>query len=336
MNSPGRIKTQRNRVFYRICGLQRNIVIVKKPGFWLPVRPNLKSTSAMTNNPKKLTIRNKSFEWGKRTYLMGVLNVTPDSFSDGGDFNTIESAVAQAENMVLKSGVDIIDIGGQSTRPGAAEISLAEEIDRVIPVVQMLRQKADIFGSIPISVDTTRADVAQAAVEAGADIINDISGATFDSEMLSTVSKLAVPIILMHIRGTPQTMQKLTDYRDLIGEIGEFLESRIAAAVAAGIDKSQIIIDPGIGFAKTYSQNLEILRELPKFRSLNCPILVGVSRKSFIGQILNQPFAKQRVWGTAAACTGAIANSADILRVHDVREMHDVCQVADAIFRYQS
>lgn len=289
----------------------------------------------MTNNPKKLTIRNKSFEWGKRTYLMGVLNVTPDSFSDGGDFNTIESAVAQAENMV-KSGVDIIDIGGQSTRPGAAEISLAEEIDRVIPVVQMLRQKADIFGSIPISVDTTRADVAQAAVEAGADIINDISGATFDSEMLSTVSKLAVPIILMHIRGTPQTMQKLTDYRDLIGEIGEFLESRIAAAVAAGIDKSQIIIDPGIGFAKTYSQNLEILRELPKFRFLDCPILVGVSRKSFIGQILNQPEAKQRVWGTAAACTGAIANSADILRVHDVREMHDVCQVADAIFRYQS
>ena len=288
-----------------------------------------------TNNKKKITLRNKVFEWGKRTYLMGVLNVTPDSFSDGGDFNTIESALAQAENMV-KSGVDIIDIGGQSTRPGAAEISSSEEIDRVIPVVQMLRQKAEIFGSIPISVDTTRADVASAAVEAGADIINDISGATFDSEMLSTVSKLAVPIILMHIRGTPQTMQKLTDYRDLIGEIGEFLESRIAAAVAAGIDKSQIIIDPGIGFAKTYSQNLEILRELPKFRFLDCPILVGVSRKSFIGQILNQPEAKQRIWGTAAACTSAIANSADILRIHDVREMHDVCLVADAIFRNQS
>ncbi|MEG4810307.1 dihydropteroate synthase [Microcoleus sp. F8-D3] len=289
----------------------------------------------MTNNPEKITIRNKAFEWGKRTYLMGVLNVTPDSFSDGGDFNTIESALAQAENMV-KSGVDIIDIGGQSTRPGAAEISLAEESDRVIPLVQILRQKADIFGSVPISVDTTRGRVAKAAVEAGADIINDISGATFDSEMLSTVAKLKVPIILMHIRGTPQTMQKLTDYSDLIGEIGEFLESRIAAAVAAGIDKYQIILDPGIGFAKTYSQNLEILRQLPKFRVLNCPILVGVSRKSFIGHILNQPEAKQRVWGTAAACTGAIANSADILRVHDVREMHDVCLVADAIFRNQS
>ncbi|MDP8932796.1 MAG: dihydropteroate synthase [Cyanobacteriota bacterium] len=284
---------------------------------------------------RKLTIRNKSFEWGKRTYLMGVLNVTPDSFSDGGDFYTIESALAQAENMV-KSGVDIIDVGGQSTRPGAAEISLAEEIDRVIPLVQILRQKAEIFASVPISVDTTRAQVAKAAVEAGADIINDISGATFDSEMLSTVAQLKVPIILMHIRGTPQTMQKLTDYRDLIGEIREFLESRIAAAVAAGIDKSHIILDPGIGFAKNYSQNLEILRELRKFCILNCPILVGVSRKSFIGHILNQPEAKQRIWGTAAACTGAIANSADILRVHDVREMRDVSQVADAIFRYQS
>jgi dihydropteroate synthase len=286
-------------------------------------------------NDRKLTIRNQSFEWGKRTYLMGVLNVTPDSFSDGGDFNTIESALAQAENMV-KSGVDIIDIGGQSTRPGAAEISSSEELDRVIPVVQILRQKADIFASVPISVDTTRAQVAQAAVEAGADIVNDISGATFDSEMLSTVAQLQVPIILMHIRGTPQTMQKLTDYGDLIGEIGDFLESRIAAAVAAGIDKSQIIIDPGIGFAKTYSQNLEILRQLTKFRGLDCPILVGVSRKSFIGQILNQPEAKQRIWGTAAACTSAIANSADILRIHDVREMHDVCLVADAIFRNQS
>lgn len=284
---------------------------------------------------RKLTIRNKSFEWGKRTYLMGVLNVTPDSFSDGGDYYTIESALAQAENMV-KSGVDIIDIGGQSTRPGAAEISSSEEIDRVIPLVQILRQKAEICGSVPISVDTTRAQVAKAAVEAGADIINDISGATFDSEMLSTVAQLKVPIILMHIRGTPQTMQKLTDYRDLIGEIREFLESRIAEAVAAGIEKSHIILDPGIGFAKNYSQNLEILQQLAKFRGLDCPILVGVSRKSFIGHILNQPLAKQRIWGTAAACTGAIANSADILRVHDVREMHDVCLVADAIFRYQS
>ncbi|MCU0543502.1 MAG: dihydropteroate synthase [Oscillatoriaceae cyanobacterium Prado104] len=282
-----------------------------------------------------MKIRGQSFEWGKRTYLMGVLNVTPDSFSDGGEFNTLDSALAQAEYMV-QSGVDIIDIGGQSTRPGAAEISLEEELERVLPVVKMLRQKADIFANVPISVDTTRAQVARDAVEAGADIINDISGATFDSEMLLNVANLKVPIILMHLRGTPQTMQKLTEYRDLIGEIGEFLESRIAAAINAGIEKSQIIIDPGIGFAKTCDRNLEILRELPNFRYLNCPILVGVSRKSFIGQILGQPEAKQRIWGTAAACTGAIANFADILRVHDVKEMRDVCRVADAIFRNQS
>ncbi|MGL5062719.1 MAG: dihydropteroate synthase [Microcoleus sp.] len=289
----------------------------------------------MINNPDKIIIRNKSFEWGKRTYLMGILNVTPDSFSDGGEFNTLDSALARAINMV-GYGVDIIDIGGQSTRPGAAEISLTEELDRVIPVVEMLRQKSRIFGNVPISVDTTRSEVAKAAVEAGADTINDISGATFDSQMLQTVANLKVPIILMHLRGTPQTMQKMTKYRDLIGEIGEFLENRIEAAVAAGIDKSQIIIDPGIGFAKNCNQNLEILRELPNFRYLNCPILVGLSRKSFIGQILEQREAKERIWGTAAACTGAIANCADILRVHDVREMRDVCRVADAIFRYQS
>lgn len=279
-----------------------------------------------------MTIRGKSFEWGKRTYIMGVLNVTPDSFSDGGQFNTLESATLQAQKMV-ESGADIIDIGGQSTRPGAVEISLEEELNRVVPLVQMLRLSQNICATVPISVDTTRAAVAKAAIEAGADIINDISGATFDSEMLPTAAKLGVPIVLMHIRGTSQTMQQLTDYQDLIGEIYQFLESRVEAAIAVGINRFNIIIDPGIGFAKTYSQNLEILRELPKFLSLGCPILVGVSRKSFIGHILNQPDPQQRIWGTAAACTSAIANGADILRVHDVKEMHDVCRVADAIFR---
>ncbi|HLO49630.1 MAG TPA: dihydropteroate synthase [Kamptonema sp.] len=284
----------------------------------------------MTNH--KLTIRGQSFEWCKRTYIMGVLNVTPDSFSDGGQFNTLESATAQAQQMV-ENGVDIIDIGGQSTRPGAEEITLEEELNRVIPLLEILRSSKNICATVPISVDTTRAAVAKAAIEAGADIINDISGATFDPEMLPTAAKLGVPIILMHIRGTPQTMQKLTDYQDLIGEIYQFLENRVEAAIAAGINKFNIIIDPGIGFAKTYNQNLKILRELPKFQSLGCPILVGVSRKSFIGHILNQPDPQQRIWGTAAACTSAIARGADILRVHDVKEMRDVCQVADAIFR---
>jgi len=268
--------------------------------------------------------------WGDRTYLMGVLNVTPDSFSDGGKFNTLETALAHAQYLV-DAGADIIDIGGQSTRPGAEELSLEEELNRVLPILQALRPHTQV----PISVDTTRASVARAAVEAGADMVNDISGGIFDPDMLSVVAQLQVPIVLMHMRGTPQTMQQMTEYSQLIGEIYEFLESRIAAAIAAGVDKANIIIDPGIGFAKNYQQNLELLRSLPEFSSLGCSLLVGSSRKSFIGHILNQPNPEARVWGTAATCCAAIAGSADILRVHDVKEMRDVCRVADAIWRQQ-
>jgi dihydropteroate synthase len=281
----------------------------------------------MTN--EKLTIADRTFTWKKRTYLMGVLNVTPDSFSDGGEFNNLNAALSQAKYLV-ESGADIIDIGGESTRPGSAEISVEEELNRVLPIIKAIRKEL----TIPISVDTTKAAVAKAAVIAGADIVNDISGATFDAEMLPTVAKLGVPIVLMHIRGTPQTMQKLTDYQDLIGEILQFLQQQINGAISAGIEPGKIIIDPGIGFGKNYQQNVEILRRLPEFQVLNCPILVGVSRKSFIGHILNQPDAKQRVWGTGAACAAAIANSADILRVHDVKEMRDISLVADAIWRF--
>lgn len=275
-----------------------------------------------------MTIRGRCFEWEQRTYLMGVLNVTPDSFSDGGEFNTLSAALAQAHQLVA-AGADIIDIGGQSTRPGADAISAEAELDRVLSVLQVLRQELPV----PLSVDTTRATVAKAGVEAGADLVNDISGATFDRDMLPTVAHLGVPIVLMHTRGTPQTMQHLTKYGDLIGEIYQFLESRILAANTCGIDRSQIIIDPGIGFAKTYDQNLEILRRLAVLRSLGCPILVGPSRKGFIGKILAQPDPKARVWGTAAACCAAIAAGANIVRVHDVKEMRDVCRVADAILR---
>ena len=278
--------------------------------------------------PQPWKLRGQTFAWGTRTFVMGILNVTPDSFSDGGQFNTIAKALHQAKHLV-SAGADILDIGGQSTRPQSTQISLEEELGRVVPIVQAVRQALDT----PISVDTTRSAVASAAIAAGADVVNDISGATFDPEMLPTVAKLHVPIVLMHIRGTPQTMQQLTDYQDLIGEIYTFLETQIAAAIAAGISKDLIAIDPGIGFAKTYSQNLEILRRLPHFRSLGCPILVGPSRKSFIGHILNQPDPQQRVWGTAAACSAAIASGTDILRVHDLPQMHEVCQVADAIWR---
>ncbi|MBE9210675.1 dihydropteroate synthase [Nostoc sp. LEGE 06077] len=278
--------------------------------------------------PSQLIIRGRCFAWGQRTYLMGVLNVTPDSFSDGGDFSSTSTALAQAQAMVA-AGADMIDVGGQSTRPGAAQITLAEELERVIPIIQALRSEM----TVPISVDTTRADVAKAAIEAGADIVNDISSGTFDSKMLPTVASLGVPIVLMHIRGTPQTMQQMTEYEDLLAEVATFLTRTITAATKAGIDQEKIMIDPGIGFAKNYEQNLEILRNLRSLTPLNCPILVGVSRKSFIGRILNQPNPKARVWGTAAACCAAIANGADILRIHDVKEMREVSLVADTLFR---
>lgn len=275
-----------------------------------------------------LQIRNHNFNWGERTYLMGILNVTPDSFSDGGEFNSLETALDQARNMI-NNGVDIIDIGGESTRPNAAKISLEEELNRVIPIIRKLRQET----AITISIDTTKAMVAQEAIATGADIVNDISGATFDEKMLETVAQLNVPIVLMHIRGTPKTMQNLTQYQDIVGEISEFLKAQIAKAIACGITRSNIIIDPGIGFAKTAAQSLELLQRLSELQALNLPMLIGVSRKSFIAPILKKDNAKERVWGTAAACYSAIASGADILRVHDVPEMYDVCRVADAIER---
>lgn len=280
-------------------------------------------------------LRDRIFNWSDRTYVMGVLNVTPDSFSDGGQFNTVAAAIAQARYL-LKTGIDIIDIGGQSTRPGAEQIPIEEELRRVVPVIEALRASndADLAQAI-ISVDTTQAEVARAAVRAGADLVNDISGGTYDAGMFSTVADLGVPIILMHIRGTPGTMQKNTNYVDLVGEIYDFLERRIQTAQAAGLSHSQIAVDPGIGFAKSYPQNLEILRQVSAFRKLNCPVLIGPSRKSFLGWLLQQPDPKERVWGTAAACCAAIAGGADILRVHDSREIVDVCKVADAIWRHR-
>ena len=278
--------------------------------------------------PTVLKRNHYQFDWGSKTYIMGILNVTPDSFSDGGEFNRAESALDQAQNMI-KNGADIIDIGGQSTRPGAAKISLEEELNRVIPIIQALRQQTDIA----ISIDTTESLVASAAIAAGADIINDISGGTYDPQMLATAARLDVPIILMHIKGTPQTMQSLTYYKDLVAEISTFLQQQIKQAIALGIKPSQIVIDPGIGFAKNAAQNIELIQKLAQFQALNAPILVGVSRKSFIGKIIEQPNPKDRLWGTAAACCGAIANGADIVRVHDVAQMHDVTRVADAIWR---
>ncbi len=275
-----------------------------------------------------LTIRDHDFNWGQRTYLMGILNVTPDSFSDGGEFNSLDSALTQARTMI-NQGVDIIDIGGESTRPNAVEVSIEEELKRVIPVIQKLRRET----TVPISIDTTKSIIAQEAIAAGADLVNDISGATFDPKMLEMVSQLNVPIVLMHIRGTPQTMKTLTKYQDVVTEVKESLAQQVQKAVGCGISKSNIIIDPGIGFAKTAIQSLKLLQRLPELKALDLPLLVGVSRKSFMRPILQKENPKERIWGTAAACYGAIAKGADILRVHDVAEMYDICRMADAIER---
>ena len=283
----------------------------------------------MSQLPSTLIASNQSqFIWGSRTYIMGILNVTPDSFSDGGEFNQRESALRQALFM-SKNGADIIDIGGQSTRPGATQISLDEELSRVIPIIEAIRQHSQIT----ISVDTTVAEVAERAIAAGANIINDVSGATFDEQMLVTAAQLQVPIILMHIRGTPQTMQSLTNYQNLIVDISNFLQQQVKKAITLGIKPENIILDPGIGFAKDATQNIQLIQKLAEFKKLNCPLLIGVSRKSFIGKIINQDSPKARVWGTAAANTAAIAMGADILRVHDVAQMYDVARVADAIWR---
>jgi dihydropteroate synthase len=275
-----------------------------------------------------LKIRDRIFNWGERTYLMGILNVTPDSFSDGGQFDSVETALIQARDMIAH-GVDIIDFGGESTRPHAESVSVEQELQRVIPVIEQLRQ----ISSIPISIDTTKAVVAQQAIASGADIVNDISGGTFDPQMLSTVAQLNVPIILMHIRGNPQTMQSLTDYQDVVSEVAEFLTAQVDKAIACGIARSKIMIDPGIGFAKKAEQSLELLQRLDELTALSLPMLVGVSRKSFLRPILHQNDPKERIWGTTAACYGAIARGVDILRVHDVRQMYDVCRVADALER---
>jgi dihydropteroate synthase len=307
-----------------LCGKE----ITKRTTQLLQLNPRLADNLIMK---KSLAVRGKRFDWGDRTYLMGVLNVTPDSFSDGGEFQTVTAALDRAIQMVA-DGVDIIDIGGESTKPGAAPVDAATESARVIPVIAAIRQHP-VISQIPISIDTVKSSVARSAVAAGADLINDVSGGVADPQMFGLVAKLQVPYILMHMRGTPTTMQQLTEYSDIVGEMITFFETQIDRAIQTGVDRSQLILDPGIGFAKTYQQSIELIRQLDKFQVLDLPLLVGVSRKSFIGKILDKPNPQQRIWGTAAACCAAIAGGADILRVHDVAEMVDVSLVADVMWR---
>ncbi|PIS30616.1 dihydropteroate synthase [Candidatus Saganbacteria bacterium CG08_land_8_20_14_0_20_45_16] len=275
----------------------------------------------------KLAFGKRTLGLGSRTIIMGILNVTPDSFSDGGSYPDVQTALARAKAM-LEEGADIIDIGGESTRPGAAAVSAEEELARVLPVIEKLSQET---GAI-ISIDTTKARVAREALAAGAQMVNDISGLRFDPDLPQVVAKAGVPVCLMHIKGIPRSMQAQPAYVDLLGEVIDYLSEGLAIAQKAGILHDKIIVDPGIGFGKTVDHNLEIFQRLRELKSLGCPILVGPSRKSLIGQILDLSVA-QRLEGTAALVAAAIYAGADLVRVHDVKEMKRVAMMVDAIVR---
>jgi dihydropteroate synthase len=276
----------------------------------------------------KLEWPNHTLDFDKKTAVMGILNVTPDSFSDGNHYFDQGRAVEHALQMV-EEGADIIDIGGESTRPGAETVTQYEELRRVIPVIDAIAGKI----SVPISIDTYKASVAGTALEAGASIINDISGLRFDPDMSKVAAQAGVPVIMMHIKGTPRDMQKDPVYSDLIKEIMDYLRDSVGIAETAGVDRSRIVIDPGIGFGKTFEHNLQILKNLASFNALELPILVGVSRKAFIGKILGGAVPDERLEGTAAAVAISVMNGASIVRVHDVKEMTKVVKVADAIKR---
>jgi dihydropteroate synthase len=265
---------------------------------------------------------------GERTHIMGILNVTPDSFSDGGLFNVPEDAIEYGLRLV-EEGADIIDVGGESSRPGAEPVSAEEERSRVIPVIKGLAGRV----KIPISIDTTKAEVARAAIENGAEIINDISAMSFDIPMANLIADTGAAVILMHMRGTPQNMQTGDlFYKSLLGEIIEFLEDKIEKTQLAGINRENIMIDPGIGFGKTGEDSMRLLKYLSELKVLGRPIVTGVSRKSFIGKITGGG-PLDRLEGTAAAITAAIMNGTNVVRVHDVKDMKKVVAMADAIVR---
>jgi len=272
-----------------------------------------------------LKVKNRKLDFSKRTYLMGVLNVTPDSFYDGGRFLDTKEALKQGMKMA-EDGADIIDVGGESSRPGSDPVSVEEELKRVIPVIEGLAKEIDI----PISVDTYKSEVAKKALDSGASMVNDISALRFDSEMRKVLKDFDVPVVLMHIKGTPKDMQKNPYYDDLMGEITSYLKEAIIVAKNSGIDENKIIIDPGIGFGKRLEDNLEILKNLSFLKSLKKPILVGPSRKSFIGKILDLPEEK-RLEGSLAALAVAVMNGANIVRVHDVKESKKVAKIVDSI-----
>jgi len=273
--------------------------------------------------------RGRSMTLGPRTLVMGILNVTPDSFSDGGRFLDASAAVEHALEMA-EDGADIIDVGGESTRPGADSVPAAEELRRVVPVIERICAAT----AVHVSIDTTKPEVARAALAAGASIVNDVTGLHADAALARVAAEFCAPVVAMHIKGTPRTMQQHPVYYDLMGEIAAYLRRSIAIAVENGVPASQVIVDPGIGFGKTVRHNLEVMARLGELASLGRPILVGSSRKSTIGKVTGKPPGR-RTYGTAATIAICIANGASIVRVHDIAETLDVVNMADAIRRWQ-
>ena len=275
-----------------------------------------------------MNCRGKSLSFGERTHIMGVLNVTPDSFSDGGAYLNVNTAVTHAKNMVAE-GATIIDIGGESSRPGAEPVPADIELNRILPVIRAIVSE---HLDVPISIDTTKAVVAEQALDAGAHIINDITALRGDATMAHVAAEMGAGVILMHMKGTPRTMQRAAQYQNVVEEICKALENWINDALQNGIDPDQVIIDPGIGFGKTTEQNLQILKHLDVFKQLNKPILIGTSRKSFIGNLLDLPVT-ERVEGTLATVCWAIAHGADVVRVHDVKSTARATRMTDMLYR---
>jgi dihydropteroate synthase len=315
MGTPAQIKALIDGLEDRLNGLQ---------GVAGRIRQCLEN---LESPPHAIRCRKKILHLDERTHLMGIVNVTPDSFSDGGLYLDPDRAISHGIELASQ-GADIIDIGGESTRPGSKPLPLDEELRRVIPVVEGLAAKVDA----PLSIDTYKSSVAERAIEAGAEMVNDISGLKFDRRMAHVVATHGVIVVVMHIKGTPQVMQVDPHYDCLLTEVMEYLEQSIEMAEEAGVDPTRIIIDPGIGFGKTAEHNLKIIRHLPELKSLGKPILLGTSRKSFIGKVLNAD-VDQRFEGTLASISAAIMNGANILRVHDMGPAKKAAQIVDAILR---
>jgi dihydropteroate synthase len=276
-------------------------------------------------NKVTLQVNGQDFTLGQQTWIMGVLNVTPDSFSDGNLYFDRDKAVKHGLDLV-KEGADILDVGGESSRPGSDPIPVEEELHRILPVISELRENSDII----LSVDTTKAEVAHRALDAGANIINDISSLQFDAEMLPLAAEREAPVILMHMKGNPKTMQENPFYENLLADVNSFFQERIDMAVSSGIKREKIILDPGIGFGKKFSDNLNLIRNLRIFEELGRPLLVGLSRKSFIGKIVGQP-TQDRLEGSLSAAVLSVSHGAHLIRVHDVAATKKAILVADAI-----